>query len=137
MRFEGRVFKDGEHWLIEVPAFEAMTQGRTKKEAFAMIKDLLETMADVPGFKVEIEPGSRDLFEVGANDTKMLLALLLRRQRETQGLSLREAAERLRQKSKNAYARYEQGKTAPSIEKLEELLDAVAPNRRLVWRLAG
>ena len=137
MRFEGRVFKDGEHWLIEVPAFEAMTQGRTKKEAFAMIKDLLETMADAPGFEVEIEPGSRDRFEVGANDTKMLLALLLRRQRETQGLSLREAAERLRQKSKNAYARYEQGKTAPSIEKLEELLDAVAPNRRLVWRLAG
>ncbi len=137
MRFEGQVWKDGKLWLIEVPALEAMTQGRTKKEALAMIKDLLETMADTPGFEVEVEPRPQDRFEVGANDTKTLVALLLRRQREKQGLSLSEAAERLQQKSKNAYARYERGKTAPSIEKLEELLDAIAPNRHLVWRLAG
>lgn len=137
MRFEGRVWKDGKHWLIEIPALEAMTQGRTKKEAFVMIKDLLETMADTPGFEVEVEPQSGDRFEVGANDSRVLVALLLRRQREKQGISLNEAAERLRQKSRNAYARYEQGKAAPSIEKLEELLGAIAPDRRLIWRLAG
>ena len=65
------------------------------------------------------------------------MKLLLRRQREKRGLTLGEAAQRLRQKSRNAYARYEQGKTAPSIEKLEELLDAIAPEQRLIWRLAG
>ena len=46
MRFEGRVWKDGEHWLIEVPALHAMTQGYTREEAHGMIKDLIETIHD-------------------------------------------------------------------------------------------
>ncbi len=137
MRFEGRIWKDGKFYLIEVPALEATTQGRTRKEAYAMIKDLVETMADVPGFAVEAEAGPGDRFELGANDTRVLVALLLRRQREKHGLTLSEAAERLHQKSRNAYARYEQGKTAASVEKIEELLDAIAPGQHLVWKLAG
>ena len=41
MRFEGRIKKDGRWWLAEIPAFDALTQGRTKKEAFAMAADLV------------------------------------------------------------------------------------------------
>ena len=43
MRFEGRVKKDGRFWLVEIPAFDAVTQGRTKREAFEMAEDLIET----------------------------------------------------------------------------------------------
>ena len=136
MRFEGRVWKDGEHWLIEVPALHAMTQGYTKKEAYEMIEDLVGTMANRPGVEVTVYPGAGDEFEIGANDVKVLVALLLRRQRERQGITLAEAAERLQQKSRNAYARYEQGQTVPTIEKLEELLQAIVPDQQLVWRLA-
>ena len=52
MRFEGRMRKDGKFWLVEIPAFDAITQGRTKREALGMARDLLETMANTPGFEV-------------------------------------------------------------------------------------
>lgn len=137
MRFEGRVKKDGRFWLAEIPAFDALTQGRTKREALEMARDLLETMADTPGFKVTVYAGRSGTFEVGANRVRIFLALLLRRQRESQGLTLAEAAERLGQRSRNAYARYEQGKAMPTVEKLEALLQAIAPDQKIVWRIAA
>jgi ribosome-binding protein aMBF1 (putative translation factor) len=137
MRFEGRVRKDGRFWLVEVPAFDAVTQGRTKREALEMAADLLETMASTKGFRVTALPTGRETFEVGASHLGVLLALLLRRQRERRGLSLAEAAERLGQRSKNAYARYEQGKAMPTVAKLEQLLKAIAPDQRIVWRIAA
>ena len=137
MRFEGQLRKEGRMWLIEIPAFDAMTQARTKREAYGMARDLLETMADTPGFEVTVYPGRGETFEIGANRLRVLLALLLRRQRERQGLTLAEAAERLGQSSRNAYARYEQGKAMPTVEKLEELLAAIAPDQRIVWHIAA
>jgi hypothetical protein len=137
MRFEGQLRKDGRFWLAEIPAFDALTQGRTKQEAHAMAKDLIETMAGVEGFVAKIHPTGRLAFEIGGNRLDVLLALLLRRQRERQGLTLAEAAERLGQRSRNAYARYEQGRAMPTLAKLEQLLRAIAPEQRIVWRLAA
>jgi hypothetical protein len=137
MRFPGRVKKEGRFWLVEIPAFDAFTQGRSKREAFVMAKDLLETMADVGGFHATVYPTGGETFEIGANRIGVLLALLLRRQRERQGLTLAEAAERLGQRSKNAYARYEQGKSMPTVEKLEQLLRAIAPDQKIVWHIAA
>jgi transcriptional regulator with XRE-family HTH domain len=62
---------------------------------------------------------------------------LLRRQREKSGLSLAEAAERLGAKSRNAYARYERGTSVPTVEKLTELLEAVAPGQDFVLQQSG
>ena len=137
MRFEGRVKKEGRFWRVEIPAFDAVTQGRTKREAYAMAEDLIETMAHTRGFKVTAFPSAGEIFEIEANRIGILVALLLRRQRERQGLTLNEAAERLGQRSRNAYARYEQGKAMPSVEKLEQLLRAIAPDQRIVWRFAA
>ena len=137
MRFPGRVKKDGRFWLVEIPAFDAFTQGRTKREAFAMAEDLLETMAGAKGFRAAIYPTGGETFEIGANHIGVLLALLLRRQRERQGITLAEAAQRLGQRSRNAYARYEQGKSMPTVEKLEQLLKAIAPDHRIVWHFAA
>jgi hypothetical protein len=137
MRFPGRIKKEGGFWMVEIPAFDASTQGRTKREAFAMAGDLIETMAGVKGFHAAVYPTGGDTFELGANRIGVLLALLLRRQRERHGLTLAEAAERLGQRSKNAYARYEQGKTMPTVEKLEQLLNAIAPDQKIVWHIAA
>ena len=137
MRFEGRIKKDGRFWLVEIAAFDAFTQGRTKREALAMAKDLIETMARTKGFKVTVYPTGKGTFEIGANRIGVFLALLLRRQRERQGLTLADAAERLGQRSRNAYARYEQGKAMPTVEKLEQLLKAIAPDQRIVWHIAA
>jgi hypothetical protein len=36
MRFEGKLVRDGRLWLAEIPLLDAMTQGRTRKEALEM-----------------------------------------------------------------------------------------------------
>src|SRR5215510_4366357 len=132
MRFAGRICKDGKFWLAEIPILEAMTQGRTRKEAFAMVADLLETLVDRPGFTVHEHPGEDDHFEVSAFHMRRLVSLLLRRQRERSGLSRADPAARLGAKSRNAYARYERGNSLPTVEKLDALLHAVSPDRDFV-----
>jgi predicted RNase H-like HicB family nuclease len=127
MRFEGRVFKVGRHWAIEVPILRVVTQGRSKREAFEMIADAIEALVDQRGFEAIVFPGSGEYFEVGATGEAPLTALLLRRERQRAGLTLAQAAERLGSKSANAYARYEQGRAIPTVVKLSQLLAAVAP----------
>ncbi|HJQ99672.1 MAG TPA: helix-turn-helix transcriptional regulator [Candidatus Polarisedimenticolaceae bacterium] len=102
-----------------------------------MAEDLIETMADTNGFRATVYPTAGETFELGANRVGTLVALLLRRQRERHGISLAEAAARLGQRSKNAYARYEQGRAMPTVEKLEALLRAIAPDQRIVWHIAA
>ncbi|MBI1929711.1 hypothetical protein HYR99_36365 [Candidatus Poribacteria bacterium] len=79
MRFHGKMYKDEKFWVAEVPILDAMTQGRTRKEAFNMVKDLLETLANRPGFVVEVHPGRQGDFEVSSSDTRGMVSLLLRR----------------------------------------------------------
>ena len=132
MRLFGRLHRDGDYWLVEVPMLDAMTQGHSKAEALAMAKDLVETLANRPGFSVAVHPGKKDDFEISSTDVRSMVGLLLRRQRERSGLSLAQAADRLGVKSRNAYARYEQGTSVPTVEKLNQLLEAVAPDQELV-----
>src|ERR671924_1548035 len=124
MRFPGRLTRDGKHWLAEVPVFDAMTQGRTRAEALDMIADWFASMADRPRVAVRVVNARGADFEIAAADTRAIISLLLRRQRQKSGLSLAAVAERLGAKSRNAYARYEQGTTVPTIDKLAELLRA-------------
>ncbi len=130
--FQGSVWKDGAFWLAEVPMLNAVTQGRTKKQAYEMIVDLIETMVDQPGFRVVLFPGKGNVFEIGSDNTEELVALLLQRKRQFSGLTLADAAKRLEQSSRNAYARYEQGKAVPTLSKLTKLLAAVDPEHDLV-----
>src|SRR6185295_18472861 len=106
MRFEGKVFRDGRFWLAEIPLLDAMTQGRTRKEALRMIGDWLETMIDRSGFHVNVYPRDSSTFEVSGSDAAAMIALLLKRRRHASGASLRDVATRLGSSSRNAYARY-------------------------------
>ena len=137
MRLHGKVYKDGKLWLAEVPILNAMTQGHTHREALSMVKDLLETLVNHPGFVVKVHPRDHGEFEVSCTDMRHLIGLLLRRQRERSGLSLAEAAARLGAKSRNAYARYERGTSTPTVEKLSQLLQAVAPGQDFVLEQSG
>ena len=135
MRFPGRLRRDGRHWLAEVPVFAAMSQGRTRADALAMIADWFATMVDQPRFAVRVVNVHGSRFEIAA-DTRPMISLLLRRQRQQSGLSLAAVAERLGARSRNAYARYEQGVTAPTVDKLAELLKAIAPDRDILVDLS-
>jgi len=132
MRFQGKLIRDGKWWLAEVPLFAAMTQGRTRKEAFEMIADWFLTVVDRKGFTVQVHPTGKDDFELSSKDSRVMIALLLKRQRQHSGLSLAQVAERLGAKSRNAYARYEQGVSVPTVDKLDALLRAIAPDREIV-----
>ena len=132
MRFSGKIYKDGKFWLAEIPILDLMTQGRTKKEAYAMVADMLESLVGKDGFKIEVYKGTKDHFEVGSLEPKHMISLLLQRKREMSGLSLAQVASRLGMKSRNTYARYEQGYSVPSVEKLNELLHAVCPKTDIV-----
>ena len=63
----GRVFKDGGFWLAELPALDVVTQGKTRRDAYAMVKDLLETLVDTPGVSAHVEPVGDGGFEVSSN----------------------------------------------------------------------
>ena len=132
MRFQGRVYKDTGVWLVEVPIFDAISQGRTRIESLEMIKDWFVTMVDKPGFAVEIHSGKSGEFEIASDDLRSMISLLLQRRRQQSGLSLGEAAERLGARSRNAYARYERGESLPTVEKLDQLLKAVSHGRDFV-----
>ncbi len=106
MRFSGKEYRDGKSWLAEIPILDLMTQGRTKKEAYRMVADMLETMVNKEGFSVEIYSGEKDSFEVGSSEPKHMISLLLQRKREISGLSLAQVAGRLGTTSRNTYARY-------------------------------
>jgi len=133
MVLEGRSWKDGKHWLIEVPALDVMTQGTSLRDAHKMIKDAIGLLVNKRGFKLTIHPFDREVFYVESSDEGTLLALILKRQRAKHNLSLTDMARKLGTKSKNAYAQYEQGRSLPSLSKVQEFLSAMC--RRAVLTL--
>ena len=46
-------------------------------------------------------------------------------------------AGRLAQRSRKAYARHEQGKAMPNVEKMEQMFKAIAPDQEIVWHFAA
>ena len=132
MKFQGKVFKNGKFWLADIPFLELMTQGRTKKELLLMVEDLFVTLAGKKGFEVNVKCTKDGIIEIGSNDNKVMVGLLLKRKRQLNNLTIQQVAERMGSTSKNAYARYEQGKTLPSIDKLQDLLNATGPFSDLV-----
>jgi predicted RNase H-like HicB family nuclease/DNA-binding XRE family transcriptional regulator len=128
MKLEGNLFKDGKFWLIEIPILDVMTQGHTRKEAFEMIADAIETLVDKKGFKINVYPGRADGFVIDSNNDAILTAFLLKQHRQKHGVTLQEAANRLGVKSVNAYARYEKGDSVPTISKFAALWRAISPD---------
>jgi hypothetical protein len=67
MRFSGKIYKEGKFWLAEIPILDLMTQGHTKKEAYEMVADMLETLANKKDFKVKVYKKSCNTEATGFN----------------------------------------------------------------------
>ncbi len=132
MRFSGHVMREGIYWPIGVPILGVYTQGLSLHDAYFMIADAIEMLVYKDGFKIKVYPGEDGHFEIEATDTAALIAFMLKQERLRSGLSLKQVAERLGVKSHNAYARYEQGRSVPTIQKLAELYAAVSPGSDMV-----
>ena len=131
MVFRGHLHKEGRYWVIHVPDLEITTQGRSKQNAYEMIKEAIELHVDVRRFSVTIEPISKYEFVVSANDTALMIGLMLRRQRQINGLSISDITKRLNKKTNTYYHQYEKGKSTAGIEKLSEFIEAMNPDLRV------
>ena len=81
MRVQGRIFEDGGFWLAEVPILDAMTQGTSREDALDMAKDMVETLANRPGFSVTVHSHADGNIELGSDDVRGLAALIRQRTR--------------------------------------------------------
>lgn len=141
MELEGKVWKDGKLWLVEVPSLNIMTQGKTRKDALFMIEDAIIGLIkcyfkeeDGEGFKIHIND-YKNVIGIASTNTKLLMAFSLKRQREMSESTIQEVAERLGSKSPNSYAQYEKGKISISLDKYERLLEAVNPAHHPILRV--
>jgi hypothetical protein len=134
MMITGRLWKDGTWWLAESEIADVCTQGRSRKDAARMLADAFETLIDRPGCKVLVADGGRAEGEVTieASEPAALAAFVLQRLRQSSGKSLSQVALAMGRSSKNAYARYEQGRAVPTIEMFDELLRAVSSETTLI-----
>ena len=141
MRLEGRIWKSetSRYWLAEIADLDLVTEGRSRSDAAAMLKDAVESLvAQDPKdpFKVDVAVRTSGRCTVGSTSDAQLVALLLRRLRGREGLSVRAVAQRLGSKSPNAYSQYETGRIAPSVDTLTRLLGALNPSFEPTLRVA-
>ncbi|MBJ7450333.1 MAG: type II toxin-antitoxin system HicB family antitoxin [Parachlamydiales bacterium] len=133
MELQGRVWKDGNVWLIEVPSINIVTQGRTKKNAFAMLQDAVKEIIlsyfdlDLTIDKIVVTDRKLGCIGLKIDSLNILLSLLLIRQREISGVTIRSASKALGSNSPNQYAQYEKGRINISFEMYEKLLHAINP----------
>lgn len=144
MELDGMIEKapKGRLWVVEVAALELMTQGTTRKNALAMIQDAVFELVESyfgkaarKALKLSIYDDGNEGFGLSCNNDKLLLSLILRRQREISGLTVREAASNLGSKSPNSYSQYEKGQINISLDKYEMLLYAANPQTTCSLRL--
>lgn len=136
MELEGKIWKDGKFWLVEVPSIDVCTQGHTKKEALEMIEDAIKELIisyfsdrDAESFTISVCDYKKNSIGITCSDNSLILAFSLRRQREMSKSTVRDVSERLGSKSPNAYAQYERGNVKVTVDQFERLLQAVNPNK--------
>jgi len=134
MMITGRLWKDGTWWLAESEIADVCTQGRSRKTAARMLADAFDTLIDRPSCKATVTDYGRPDGEVTieASEPSALAAFVLQRLRQSSGKSLSEVAQAMGRASRNAYARYEQGRAVPTIEMFDDLLRAVSNDTTLI-----
>ena len=86
MRLKGQVWKDAKIWLIEVPAFDGMTQGHSRKDAQRMMESYVRDALEMPNYEVIVEYLGGDEIALTVSDPKPLVALMVSRTRSASGI---------------------------------------------------
>ena len=125
MKIEGQIHRARKFWAVEIPLLLIHTQGRSRKDALEIAADAVETVVGKPGFKAYANFVDDTRFIIGTNNDQALFAIILKQQRGSKDLSIRDVAARLGSKSPTSYSRYESGQTSLSIDKFTEILGAI------------
>lgn len=143
MEFEGKIWKDGEYWLVEVPAIDVCTQGVSREDALKMIVDALETLVEgyfpnenIKGLKLIAHDYGKKEIGITSSNNSLMVSLSLIRQREISKSTVRDVVKRLGSKSPNVYAQYERGDVNITLNQYEKLLEAVNPKNPRKLRIA-
>lgn len=129
LRYAGRYYTGEDGWeMVEVPAFDALTQGASADEVRVMARDLVGGLVSVAVWDKGQEPPEPDrLLPDGEEwewvypDIKTAIAYEIRKLRTKSGLSMDQAAE-LIGVSKGTYQRWEHPeKCNARVETLEKL----------------
>jgi transcriptional regulator with XRE-family HTH domain len=132
MMIPGEISKEGSLFAAALEPLGIYAQGRSRSAALAAlaaaVTEQVAEQGPLAGFRVDVTDDGESTIYVVPSDPSRLLALLLRRARGESGMSLADVAKATGAKSRNDWAQYEQGRAAPSIAKLQELLAAVAPD---------
>lgn len=137
MQLQGKVWKHKKDWIAEIPALDLMTQGKSRKNALKMAKDAICLLIHQKKFRLKVFPGKSGNFWITTDDIKWMLALILKRQRMKNNLSMSDVTRHLKVKSKNTYAQYEQAKSEPSLTVMQKLLHAINPKLDLIVQLGS
>lgn len=125
MKFKGRMQKDGRYWAVWVESLNVFTQGKSKSDAYFMIKDAIKELMADRDFALNIESISSGEFYVSSPDSKRLVGFALQRNKDKRDLTYEDLRKKLDAKSRNEFRAYESGKTDPTLSKLEKLLNVV------------
>lgn len=122
MQLRGKVWKDGNAWLIQCPEIGAFTEGRrTKADAFRMMIDWIRVTLDRPELEVTIVADGDDEFVMAFEDVAPILGLMLASQRTAKGLTLQEVADAAGLKHRTAVNQAEAGTSELSLSRLARL----------------
>lgn len=135
MKLQGHYYKDGKFWISEIPFISLMDQGTTKAKSLDMIKSSIEELLGNAKLKCQISDLGNGEFVVSSNNVKLLTCFVLKRIRESQGLSIREVSSKLGHKSHTEYARHESGKTAMTVETFNDYVESLT-DKELVIKIA-
>ncbi|MCX6124946.1 MAG: helix-turn-helix transcriptional regulator [Proteobacteria bacterium] len=132
MKVKGSYEKTGKWWAIQIPEIGMFTQGRTKANAFEMIKDAASLMLSDPEVTFTTFDIGDGEFYLEASDVVKFLAFALRQLRCSQELTYAATQSLTGAKSRSEFAVYESGNTDPTLSKTERLLGAMGMSLVLV-----
>jgi predicted RNase H-like HicB family nuclease len=134
MELEGKIWKSDDVWLVEVPAIDVCTQGVSREDALKMVVDAIKVLLggyfpeeNIEELKIIAHDYGKKEIGVTTSNNSLMMSLSLIRQREMGKLSIRDIMKKTGLKSPNGYAQYERGKVNISVNKFEQLLNAVNP----------
>lgn len=88
MEFEGKVWKDGKFWVVEVSAIDLCTQGYTREEALFMALDAAKELLteyfqpeEIAGLELEIIDYSNNNIGVRSSNADIMSSFSALRQR--------------------------------------------------------
>jgi predicted RNase H-like HicB family nuclease len=127
--------KGEKYWPVEIPALGIHTQGKSKKDAYAMAKDAIETIADDKKLELSVVPTGELTFNLEVSSSKELISIILRHLRLSRDRKIVDISKRLGSNSPNAYARYERGEVMPSLDRLTDLIEAIDPDMETILKI--